>query len=724
MPTGENNSTDSKPSSLAQAAVREISDEGVAGEGETGGSDTASKAPGLRAFSDRLRPFGWLLRSGLNFGLVIAAIALGLFLLGYAQRSGWVTTSGGRDAGAAGDSSSSVEVKRFICPMMCVPPTTQPGRCPVCGMELVEAAAGGGGDGISVVIEPAARRLIGIRTEMAKSQSVTRTIQSIGSIEYDESQLATISAYVDGRLEKLYADYVGVPVSEGDDLALIYSPELYSAQAEFLSAMTSSSTSRFIDSSSMLEMATEKLKELGMSSEQIFALRESGSPESRIRIKSPQQGTVIEKLAVEGDYVKTGQAIYRVADLSTVWMMLELFPDDSALVRFGQEVEAEISSAPGVVFTGRIAFIDPTINRKTRSVRVRVEMLNLDGKLRPGDYATARIIVPSVPQDLTYDPALAGKFISPMHPQIIRDAPGICPVCDMELIPTSQLGFSAEPLPEHQVVTVPRNALLMAGKNSVVYVETEPGRFEVRNVALGGLTEALAIVSQGVAAGETVATEGNFLLDSQSQLAGNPSLLDPTKAPKFAPGPLQIQASQPIMLTGMAATAFDRGLAAYFEIQVAFAADTTATPASVGSLVENLSAVVLANDVPDDVKIEVQSARAAAQRLSGPLDSARIAFRTVSHALLRATAVARGPETRNRLIHYYCPMVPGGGGDWLQPGDALKNPYWGSEMLECGETVKDLSLDALPEATSPSMESTEDDDPFEGMEVQSLDFGN
>ena len=230
--------------------------------------------------------------------------------------------------------------------MMCVPPTTEPGRCPVCGMELVPATSDSGGDGVSISINPAHRRLIGIRTEMAKMDSVDRTIRTIGSIQYDESQLSTISAYVDGRLEKLYADYLGVPVKEGDDLALIYSPELYTAQAEFLTTQEQKTSSRFIDTSRMQEMAAEKLVELGMSEAQIASLRQERVAKSRIRIQSPQNGTVIEKMAVEGDYVKTGQSIYRVADLSTVWMMLDLFPDDAARVLFGQEVEAQISQWP------------------------------------------------------------------------------------------------------------------------------------------------------------------------------------------------------------------------------------------------------------------------------------------------------------------------------------------------------------------------------------------
>ncbi len=622
-----------------------------------------------------------------------AALAtLLLFLVGLAQRSGWLGAAG---RGATEDSAAASggdEEALYICPMMCTPPSTEPGRCPVCGMELVKASSGGGGDGISVTIEPAARRLLGIQTAVAQKGAVERTIRTIGSIDYDESRLATISAYVDGRLEKMYADYVGVPVSQGDDLALIYSPKLYSAQAEYVASLEGSSLQRLGGNVNLTELAEENLSELGMTAAQIEDLRNTRKPQSRIRISSPQRGTVIEKAAVEGDYVKTGQKIYQVADLSSVWLMLDLFPDDAAVVRFGQQVEAEVRSYPGEVFTGRVAFIDPTVDAKTRTVRVRVEMLNFDGKLRPGDYATARVSVPAVPSDQTYDPALANKYISPMHPQIIRDAPGQCPLCGMDLIPTSQLGFSSEPLPQQQVVTVPRSAVLMAGDNSVLYVATEPGRFEVRRVSVGMRTDDEAVIVAGLAAGETVATDGNFLIDSQMQLSGNPSLLDPSKAPAYPPGPLPLPESEPALLADQAGAEFDAAYAAYFDVQATLAADQTPPPAAVRALAEHLSQLVVRPELPDAARQELDRARRHVARLNASLKEARDAFRSISHALLRAASQVRGPETARGLAHFYCPMVPGGGGDWMQSSGELANPYWGSEMLRCGEKVRELSI--------------------------------
>jgi Cu(I)/Ag(I) efflux system membrane fusion protein len=572
-------------------------------------------------------------------------------------------------------------------------------------MELVEATGGGGGDGISVTIESSARRLVGIRTAMSKMGEVNRTIRTIGSIDYDESQLSTISAYIDGRLEKMYANYAGVKVKEGDDLALIYSPQLYTAQTEFITSMNSDGKiGRFqISGGDLNKMARENLTELGMTESQIEQLGKSGKPMSRIRIKSPQRGTVIEKSAVEGDYVKTGDKLYRVADLSSVWLMLDLFPDDASAVRFGQQVEAEIQSMPGEVFTGRVAFIDPTVNPKTRTVRVRVEIMNFDGKLRPGDYATARVTVPAIPMDQVYDPALANKFISPMHPQVIRDEPGKCPLCDMDLVPTSQLGFASEPLPMQQVVTVPRDAVLLAGENSVIYVETEPGRFEIRRVAVGPMNRKEAVIVEGLSAGETVATGGNFLIDSQMQLAGNPSLMDPTKAPSYSPGPLELPNTTPVMLASDAGKTLDRTYDAYFEIQCAMAADQTPPPVALNTLIEGLRELEMLANVPDEAQRRFATARRAASRMDGSLETAREAYRGVSHAMLRAATVARGPKTAVKLTHYYCPMVPGGGGDWMQPGGDLQNPYWGSEMLTCGEVVRDM---AMPAGMVPSIART------------------
>jgi len=183
-------------------------------------------------------------------------------------------------------------------------------------------------------------------------------------------------------------------------------------------------------------------------------------------------------------------------------------------------------------------------------------------------------------------------------------------------------------------------------------------------------------------AGETVAVEGNFLIDSQMQLAGNPSLMDPSKAPSHSPGPLQLPSRQPILLVGKSGKQFDRAYNAYFEIQSAMAADTTPPPVALNTLLDALARLETLPEVPDDAQFQFARARRGASRMDGSLETAREAYRSVSHAMLKAATIARGPETAKQLSHYYCPMVPGGGGDWMQPGGELANPYWG-EAKSC-----------------------------------------
>ena len=344
-------------------------------------------------------------------------------------------------------------------------------------------------------------------------------------------------------LDRLYADYTGMVVNKGDHLALLYraaSPRLYSGQVELLLAKKAQSETRS-ETVSVESLAPGKTFtparnsdsfELGMTEEQIGKdLEKAGEANSRLHVCAPISGTVIEKLAVEGEYVKEGQAIFKVADLSTVWLMLELFPEDAAAVRYGQKVEAVVQSLPNRTFQGRVAFIDPQVDPKTRTVGVRVVIPNKDGLLRVGDYAKAIVDVPlsDSSQSVVFDPELANKWISPRHPHVVADAAGDCPVCGIDLVPAGQLGFTDQPSLTDEALVVPRDAILMAGDNSVVYVETEPGRFEIRRVVLGPHCDDHFVVRSGLKLGELVATRGNFLIDSQMQLAGNPSLIDPTR---------------------------------------------------------------------------------------------------------------------------------------------------------------------------------------------------
>lgn len=482
-----------------------------------------------------MRALGWLLRSvTAPLLFFVAGVAL-LGLLGMAQKLGWITA-----AGVATGGSSEAEVD-YICPMMCTPPSKVPGRCPVCAMELVPASTGGSSDERSIVVDPASRRVANIQTVSVRNVQNSRTIRVVGELAYDESSLKTISAYSDGRFDKLYVNYTGAVVESGDRLAVFYSPELYSAQVEYLQA------AKYLQGQSLKALpavatanrnlqrtARQRMIELGMTEIQIRQMETIGEAQSRLDVLAPMSGTVIQKTIVDGEYVKEGQAVFKLADLSTVWLILKLFPEDAATVHYGLAVNARLKSRPGELFSGRIAFIDPNVDPKTRTVNVRVVLQNEAGLLRIGEYATARISVPiSLPaqtQNLVYDPELANKWICPRHLHMTSDSAGTCPLSGEELVTATSLGFTNQRQVTTNATVVPRNAVLRAAGQSVVYVEEEPGRFAIRRVITGAAFGADIVIERGLSGQEKVATKGNFLLDSQMQLAGNPSLIDPSRA--------------------------------------------------------------------------------------------------------------------------------------------------------------------------------------------------
>ncbi len=630
--------------------------------------------------------------------LILCSGLIVIVAIGVAQRVGWLS-GGGATPAATSTGTSQV----YTCPMH--PQIRQPvvGRCPICGMELVPAAVAGANDlsELSVKIEPAQRRLANIQTAEVGYEPIFATIRTVGSIAIDESRMATIASYVDGRIERLFADYTGVRVAEGDHLAVVYSPELYTAQVEYLEHRRSlASLSTALDAvrearTEFVVNARRKLQELGLQERQIQELERTNQANSRQTIFTPIGGTVIEKLAVEGKYVKAGEPIYRIADLSTVWLKLELYPEDASRIRFGQVVQARVSSLPNQIFKGRVAFIDPTVDSRKRAVGVRVEFLNDEGRLRPGDYADATIILPIDQEGEVYDAELAGKWISPMHPQVIRDEPGPCPICGMDLVSTTRYGYSKEPVEQTASLFVPRSALLMAGQNSVVYVEAEPGRFEIRPVTLGPLLRDRAVVLTGLEAGEKVATAGNFLIDSQMQLAGKPSLIDPTKAIASATErnePLEFSHIHVASVEGQPGTQLETLFATYFRIHQSLAADKTPNRNDTNSLFTLATQLNFEASLPPDARAQLSIIAKQSERMHElDLDRARHdAFRPISHAVVALATIARGSQAQEPFQHMFCPMVKGGAGDWLQADDRLLNPYWGSGMLRCGDIVRSV----------------------------------
>lgn len=674
----------------------------------------------------------WISRAIPPLLFLLAGIIL-IAAIGVAHRMGWIS-SDGSSPNAAADEAEVI----YTCPMH--PQIRQPGqgRCPICGMALVPATTSleDDLDALSIQIEPAQRRLANIQTTLVKSEPVFATIRTVGAIAIDESRLATIASYIDGRIERLFADYTGVTVAQGDHLAVIYSPELFSAQVEYLEnrktlAESSAGLAAVRQAQQQFVInARLKLQELGLTEDQIRTLETNNTADSRQTIYAPQGGTVIEKLAVEGGYVKAGEPIYRIADLTTVWLKIELFPEDAARIRFGQLVEARLSSIPERVFRGRVAFIDPTVNEKKRSVGVRVEFLNEDGQLRPGDYADAVIFVPIGQQGEVYDAELAGKWISPMHPQIIRDAPGECPICGMELVSTSNYGYATEQIAQPSSTYVPRSALLMAGKDSVVYVETETNRFELRPVTLGPLLRDRAIIVDGLEPGEKVATAGNFLIDSQMQLAGKPSLIDPTRAvakQQERTEPLDLPDEAFATVGGELGNQLETLYRIYFRMQNSLAADQRPTESDANELRRISLALSEATDLglSSTAKELISSIARHSEHIHHlEIDQARHdAFRPISHAIVKLASLVRSDRASEPFHQMFCPMVKGGSGDWLQQDKNLLNPYWGSQMLTCGELVRTLPPTHNPAAAETETTNTETAEPVSNENATSTRDG-
>lgn len=660
------------------------------------------------------RRLAWLLERLLPLGLFLAVGIVLIVLVGIAQRLNWIQTPSGATTAASNSKDGTI----YTCPMHPNIRQPSPGRCPICGMELVPASSASAGslDEFAVHIEPAQRRLANIETAEVKSGPVEASLQTVGAIAIDESRQATIAAYVDGRLERLFADYTGVHINKGDHLAVIYSPQLYAAQVEYLEARRALSAAGGLAAvrqaqEALVANARQRLREFGMTDDQLSTLEREGKAESRLTIYAPQGGTVVEKLAVEGNYVKAGDPIYRIAELSTVWLMLKLFPEDAALIRFGQRVDATVQSLPGQTFVGRVAFIDPTVDAESRTVDVRVELSNEKKRLRPGDYAAARIQLPIGPKGEVFDADLAGKWISPMHPQIIRDQAGPCPICGMDLVPTSEYGYSKVPVPQPNSLYVPRSAVLLAGGNSVVYVETEPGRFEIRPVTIGPILHDKIVILDGLKEGEKVATSGNFLIDSQMQLAGKPSLIDPTRAiakNKERKGPLVFKQVAVASIGGDAGQRLEEMYAAYFEVQKALAADQTPPATAAQALASTARLLSGDNSIPETSRKLFQEITTQAEHLHHmDLAAVRKAFKPISHAVVTLATQIRSVQAQQPFTHFYCPMVPGGGGDWLQSGGDLVNPYFGSQMLKCGEKVSEYPPSST---TTPATDSHEQHD--------------
>jgi len=332
--------------------------------------------------------------------------------------------------------------------------------------KMVELAPG------TVQISAERQQLTGVRTEAVARRELLKTIRAVGRVDYNEKAITIVNTKVGGWIEKLFVDYTGKLVHKGQPLLSIYSPELVSTQEEYLLALrgkrelSSSSLPEITQGSvSLLESTKKRLLFWDITEDQIEQLEKSGTIQKTLLLYSPANGYVIEKDVFDGKYILPGETLYRIADLSTVWVNAEVYEYEIPFIRVGQEARITLSYFPGEVFTGKAIYIYPYLDQASRTVAVRFELSNPHGKLKPNMYANVDIKV------------YVGKKLA------IRD-----------------------------------EAVLDSGKRQIAFVDKGQGYFEPRELKLGAKVENYYEVLSGVKEGERVVTSANFLIDSESKL--------------------------------------------------------------------------------------------------------------------------------------------------------------------------------------------------------------
>jgi len=628
-------------------------------------------------------------RSAAAWGWRRAAAGVALVLIVLALFVGYWMGSPSREAGSAvASGADAAEPTMYTCSMHPSVRLPDPdAKCPICSMDLIPVGEESTGNENRLVLSEAAAATSRVETSRVARFFPAATVRLYGKIEYDETSVARLTAYAPGRIERLFVNYVGVPVRRGDHLGELYSPELLAAFEELRQAARSLGSAG--DASELvrdtardtLAAAREKLRLLGVTPEQIERVEAGEFEGDRLTIYAPLGGVVTHLAVREGDYVDTGDPIATVADLSRLWLDLEAYESQLPLLRWGQPVTFTVEARPGETFAGRVAFIEPMVNERTRTAVVRVAVDNADRRLKPGMFASATARPRVAESGAVLSDELAGKWVSPMHPTVVKDAPGSCDVCGMDLVPAESLGVVGGPGDAREPLVVPRTAVLFTGVRSLVYVQipdAETPTYEPREITLGSHAGEFYVVRDGLGEGERVVTRGAFRIDSVMQIAGKPSMMGASRTSeterRTAGTPdAFIYSLKPVYAAYLDAheTLADDDLAGYrraagdLGTAIALVEDAALTGEPLGAWRRAAASLRLDPDAPD-------------------LEDARARFQDASRGVI---------DLLERFGHYgsqpwrlaHCPMAfESAGADWVQRGETIDNPYFGASMLRCG----------------------------------------
>jgi Cu(I)/Ag(I) efflux system membrane fusion protein len=403
--------------------------------------------------------------------LIVAGVVAGLVLLAvvaiFSMKGGFFPIAGQEKAAVAtSDSQSSTGH-----------PGHAPSGMPAMPQEQPEKAAGEApAETPAVEITAEKQQLIGVKIAAVSVRPLRKVIKTVGRIEYDERKLRTVNTKVEGWIEKLYIDYTGRYVKKGEPMAELYSPELLATQEEYLNILmwrsgkgTETQMGSMIsrDAEALLEAARKRLQRYDISDEQIRELEQTGKARRNLMIYSPANGYVVQKMALQGMRVMPGEKLFDVADLSTVWVIADVYEYELSSIRVGEMASIALSYIPGKEFNSKIDYVYPTLSGETRTARVRFSIPNPDDRLKPQMYSSVEIKI-----------SLGNRL------------------------------------------AIPDDAVIDTGTRQVVYVDKGEGYFEPREVMLGVRAEGYREVLMGLKAGEKVAASAAFLVDSEAQLKG------------------------------------------------------------------------------------------------------------------------------------------------------------------------------------------------------------
>ena len=583
-----------------------------------------------------------------KYALVIVVLLVGVLI-------GWLIKPASESSSNKEGANAEKKEQIWTCSMHPQIKRNEPGDCPICGMDLIplESTKNDILDPDAIQMSPTAMKIANVQTQVVGDNLSDKSIRLNGKIQVDERLRNTQPSHIPGRIEKLLVNFTGEYVKKGQILAYVYSPELVSTQEELLESQKVKESQP-----QLFESAKNKLRNWKISENQIDKVLDQKKPVESFPIRADFSGYVTKMLTAHGEYVKQGQPIYEIADLSRVWVMFDVYESDLQWVNEGDLVEYTVASIPGTTFSGKISYLDPVINQKTRVAKARLEAVNKDLKLKPE------------------------MFVSGTIKSKIAD--------------------------KEDRLIIPKSAIMWTGKRSVVYVKNETENmvsFKMREIELGlGLGDSY-VVESGLSPGEEIAVNGTFSIDAAAQLNGKPSMMNPEGGSEMKghnhggdnknSKENSSSHSQKMAINNKAKKALEPLFDNYFNLKSALSSDDFSNAKKYGAQMKQEL---------DKIEMSLFEGKAhepwmkLSSRLKKDLkhiehyqsiNSLRDGFIDISNTMVQLISTFNLLDETVYL--QYCPMVNNDkGAYWLSKKEEIFNPYFGEEMLKCGETKRIL----------------------------------